>query len=298
VDFGLIDAEQVTGPCCRHGEGPVWDARAGRLLWVDMLNGDVLVLPARSPDGPTLGGTQPRRYHLDTVAAVVRPRVNGGYVVAVERGFILTDADLRRVRTLPELWRDTALRMNEGSCDPTGRFYCGSMAYDARTGAGTVFRLNSDLSIDTVLDCVTISNGIAWSPDGTRMYYVDTPTQRIDVFDFDADTGAMSSRRPFVRIDVADGAPDGITVDADGGLWVALWGGGEVRRYTPAGECAGRIRLPISQVTACAFGGPDLRDLYITTSRLGLPDGAEPAAGALFRANPGVAGLLPDLFRG
>jgi sugar lactone lactonase YvrE len=300
VHFEQIGVEQVTGPCCRHGEGPVWDSRAGRLLWVDMLEGDVLTLTPSgdAAQGRQPGHVQPRRHHLDAVAAVVRPRASGGYLVAVQRGFVLVDDALRETLRLPELWHDPALRMNEGGCDPDGRFYCGSMAYDARRGAGSLYRLDPDLSVHTVLDGVTISNGIVWSLDGSHVYYIDTPTQRIDVFDIDPDTGMLTGRRPFVRIDAADGAPDGMTIDAEGGLWVALWGGGEVRRYSPAGTLDARITLPASRVTACAFGGPELRDLYITTSRLEVPGGAEPAAGALFWAAPGVAGLAPHPFRG
>ncbi|MFC6022935.1 SMP-30/gluconolactonase/LRE family protein [Plantactinospora solaniradicis] len=278
----MVDAVQVTDPCCGHGEGPVWDPRTGRLLWVDMLEGDVL--------GLTPGPDQVVRHHLDTVAAVVRPRAAGGYLVAVERGFLLTDPELRPTSRLPELWSDPGRRMNEGGCDPAGRFYCGSMAYDMRPGAGELYRLDADLVPRRVLGDVTISNGIAWSRDGRSAYYVDTPTQRVDVFDYDPDSAALTGRRPFARIDSADGAPDGLTLDAEGGVWVALWGGGEVRRYTPTGRLDVRIPLPVRQVTACAFGGPDLRDLYITTSRLGLSE-PEPAAGALFRATPGMSGL-------
>lgn len=303
MDLGRIAVEQVTGACCRHGEGPVWDPRAECLLWVDMLDGDVLALSARqlaleSRDVRPPGAVRPRRYHLGTVAAVVRPRDSGGYVVAVERGFVLTDAELRATHRLPELWSDPGVRMNEGGCDPSGRFYCGSMAYDATAGLGSVYRLNRDLSTDTVLEGVTISNGLAWSPDGTRVYYADTATQRVDVLEFHPGTGALTGRRPFVHIAATDGAPDGLTVDADGGVWVAMWGGGEVRRYSPDGTLGTRIPLPVSQVTACTFGGPHMRDLYITTSREGLPDGAEPAAGALFRATPGPRGFSPYRFGG
>jgi len=254
-----------------------------------MLDGDVLAL--------TPGPDQVVRHHVDTVAAVVRPRVTDGYLVAVERGFVLTDAELRPTTRLPELWTDPGRRMNEGGCDPAGRFYCGSMAYDARPGAGELYRLDGDLVARRVLADVTISNGIAWSPDGTLAYYVDTPTQRIDVFDYDPDSAALTGRRPFVRIDPSVGAPDGLTLDAEGGVWVALWGGGEVRRYSSDGRLDLRIPLPAGQVTACAFGGPELRDLYVTTSRLGLSD-PEPAAGALFRATPGMAGLPVTPFRG
>ncbi|WP_422772718.1 SMP-30/gluconolactonase/LRE family protein [Plantactinospora sp. WMMC1484] len=294
----MVDATQVTDPCCRHGEGPVWDPRTDRLLWVDMLDGDVLTLSPGMGEGPALspGTERVNRHHVDTVAAVVRPRASEGYLVAVERGFVLTDAELRPVRRLPELWTDPNLRMNEGGCDPAGRLYCGSMAYDVRPGAAALYRLDADLEARRVLDDITISNGIAWSPDGSLAYYVDTPTQRVDVFDYDPETAVLTGRRPFVRIAESDGSPDGLTLDAEGGVWVALWGGGEVRRYAPDGRLDVRIALPARQVTACTFGGPELRDLYVTTSRLGLTD-PEPAAGALFRASPGVAGLPVTPFR-
>lgn len=284
-----MQAAQLTDPCCGHAEGPVWDPSSDRLLWVDMLDGDVLTL--------TPGDARPARHHLDTVVAVVRPRADGGYLVAVERGFLLTDAGFRPTRRLPELWTDPGRRMNEGGCDPAGRFYCGSMAYDMRPGAAELFRLDVDLVARRVLGNVSISNGIGWSLDGSLAYYVDTPTQRIDVFDYDPESAALTGRRPFVRIDPADGAPDGLTLDAEGGVWVALWGGAEVRRYSPAGRLDARIAVPVRQVTACAFGGSELRDLYITTSRLGLAD-PDPGAGALFRATPGVAGLPVTPFQG
>lgn len=285
----MRDVEQVTEACCRHGEGPMWDARTGRLLWVDMLDGDVLAM--------TPGTDRITRHHLDSVVAVVRPRAAGGYLVAGERGLLFTDPEFGQVQRLGDILTDPALRMNEGGCDPAGRFYCGSMAYDLTPGAAALYRTDPDLTTREVLTEVTISNGIVWSLDGTRVYYADTPSQRVDVFDYDVTTGTMTERRPFVQIEQSDGAPDGMTLDAEGGLWVALFGGGEVRRYAPDGRLDARIPVPATKVTSCAFGGPDLRDLYITTSRLGRRS-PEPAAGALFRARPGVAGLAPVAFQG
>jgi sugar lactone lactonase YvrE len=182
--------------------------------------------------------------------------------------------------------------MNEGGCDPAGAFYAGSMAYDARPGAGRLYRLAPSGEITVVLPTVTISNGLAWSPDGTLAYYVDTTTGRIDVLDAD-----LGSRRPFVTIPPEHGAPDGITVDAAGAVWVALWGGGAVHRYTTGGMLDGVVHVPVRQVTACTFGGPALDELFITTSRHGLAD-PEPGAGALFRATVGVAGLPPLPYAG
>jgi sugar lactone lactonase YvrE len=187
--------------------------------------------------------------------------------------------------------------MNEGGCDPDGRFYCGSMAYDQRPGAGALYRLDPDGSVRVVLENVTISNGLEWSPDGSRAYYNDTPTQRIDVLDYDGGSG-LTGRRPFATVPVEAGGPDGLTVDEEGGVWVALYGGGAVRRYTPEGVLDEVIEVPAKQVTACTFGGSGLNQLFITTSREGLGNGEDPLAGSLFRAAVGVAGLPVREFAG
>jgi sugar lactone lactonase YvrE len=211
-------------------------------------------------------------------------------VLAVERGFALLDPGAAVPRILPELWPDGGVRMNDGGCDPLGRFYCGSMAVDERSGAGTLYRLDADLSVSVVLDAVTISNGLAWSRDGGTAYYVDSGTHRIDRFAVDAD-GELVDRRPFVTVPAELGTPDGLCLDAEGGVWVALWDGGAVHRYGSNGSLDAVIAMPVARPTACAFGGPDLADLYISTSR---PSPGDPApSGALFRARPGVTGF-PD----
>lgn len=282
----VIAAEQITGPVAYHGEGPVWSEGWGGLRWVDMLAGDVLRLEPG-------GGVE--RTHVGAVAAALRPRRGGGAVVGVERGFALEDAE-GAVTTLPEVWSDPGVRMNEGGCDPDGRFYCGSMAYEKRPGAGSLYRLDPDRSARVVLERVTVSNGLDWSPDGARAYYNDTDTHRTDVFDYATDTG-LTDRRPFVPHG-GELQPDGLTVDAEGGVWVAMNGAGEVRRYTPEGRLEAAVELPVAQVTACAFGGPDLATLFITTSREDLPPEAEPPAGALFAAEPGVKGVPVREFAG
>jgi sugar lactone lactonase YvrE len=165
------------------------------------------------------------------------------------------------------------------------------MTYDETPGGGTLSRLTGDGGVTTVLDDVTVSNGTGWSPDGRLMYYIDSPTRRVDVFDHEA--GRVSNRRPFAEIEDGAGFPDGLTVDADGCVWVALWDGGAVRRYTPSGELDRVITLPTPRVTACAFGGSDLTDLYITTARVGL-ETAHPVAGSLLVV-PGAGKGLQQL---
>lgn len=247
-----------------------------------MLAGDVLTL---SPTGSVL------RAHVSSVVAALRPRRGGGAVLALERGFALADNALDDVRPLGELWSDPAVRMNEGGCDPHGRFYCGSMAYAGTSRAGTLYRLDVEGNTVPVLTEVSISNGIAWSPEGSTVYYVDTPTYRVDAFRYY--NGELTERRTFVRIDPELGAPDGLTVDADGGIWVALWGGGAVHHYTPTGTLAEVISVPVPRVTACTFGGPDLADLYITTSQVDTDLDTYPNAGALFRASLPTHGMAP-----
>jgi sugar lactone lactonase YvrE len=276
--------EQVTDPVAYHGEGPVWSERWSGLRWVDMLAGDVLSL---ADDGAI------DRRHVDRIAAALRPRAEGGAVIGVERGFALEDAG-GTLTYLDELWTDHGLRMNEGGCDPDGRFYCGSMAYDKRPGAAALYRLDPDRSVKVVLENVTVSNGLDWSPDGSLAYYNDTDTGRVDIFDYEPEAG-LSGRRPFVE---TEARPDGLTVDAEGGVWVALSNAGAVRRYTADGALDDVVELPVTKVTACAFGGPRLDELFITTSREGLDTGVEPAAGSLFRTVPGVTGLPVREFAG
>ncbi|MGY2064118.1 SMP-30/gluconolactonase/LRE family protein [Blastococcus sp. SYSU DS0619] len=269
-----------------HAEGPVWSARWGGLRWVDMLAGDVLALDA---DGTV------RREHVGDVAAAMRPRQGGGAVVAVERGFALLDAD-GALRTLDPVWADRSIRMNDGGCDPDGRFWCGSMAYDQRPGAAALYRLDPDGTVSRVLGDLTISNGLDWSPDGSRAYYADTATHRIDVFDYDRDTG-LTGRRPFVRFP-DDGNPDGLTVDSAGGVWVALYGSGTVHHYDADGHCDAVVEIPTAQVTACTLGGPELDQLFVTTSREGLGPDDDPLAGSLFRVPVAVPGLPAREFAG
>jgi sugar lactone lactonase YvrE len=281
-----LELEQVTPPVAYHAEGPVWFAGWGGLRWVDMFAGDVLSL-----DGAT-GAVA--RTHIGDVAGAIRPRSGGGMVAGVERGFVLIDETGIGHRT-PELWPIGPARMNDGGCDPHGRFYCG--AYSSEAGGADLWRLDPDGTATLVLPGVTASNGLAWSPDGTQVYYVDTATREISVFDYEADSG-LTDRRTFVAVDPDLGKPDGLTVDAEGGVWVALYGGAAVHRYDQAGTLDAVIRLAESQTTACTFGGDDLGDLYITTSREKIAADAQPNAGSVFRARPGVRGLPVLTFAG
>ncbi|MFY9928915.1 MAG: SMP-30/gluconolactonase/LRE family protein [Streptosporangiaceae bacterium] len=280
-----MKAEQITGPDAGHGEGPVWSASWGGLRWVDMLAGDMLALHD--------DGTVTRR-HLGPVLAAIRPRACGGMVVALDRQFALSGSG-EDLRPLGELWPDTGIRFNDGGCDPQGRFYCGSMAHDSAPGAGSLYRLDVDGTVAVVLRGVTVSNGIGWSPDGATAYYIDTLTHRVDAFEYDPER-ELTGRRPLAYID--ESLPDGLAVDAEGGVWVALMGGGAVHRYRPDGTLDAKIEVPVRQVTACTFGGPALEQLFITTSRIGLGTGAEAAAGAVFRADVGVTGLPALPFAG
>ncbi|MFF3568912.1 SMP-30/gluconolactonase/LRE family protein [Nocardia jiangxiensis] len=285
----MISVEQLTASVAEHGEGPVWCDRWPGLRWVDMLAGDVLELDS--------GTGEVRRFPVGTVAAALRPHAETGVVLALERRFALADDEFEQITPLPELWSDPGIRMNDGGCDPQGRFHCGSMAYAETPGAGALYRLNLDASVDVELTDVTISNGLAWSPDGTTAYYADTPTHRVDAFDYSPECG-LSHRRTAIRIPAEHGSPDGLTVDAEGTVWVALWGGSAVHRYSPDGNLLDIVHLPVSQVTACTFGGPTHTDLYITTSRQGIDPATQPAAGAVFRASPGVTGQPTLPYRG
>lgn len=287
-------AEQVTEPLAEDGEGPCWWP-TGELKYVDMSAGDVLTLTA---DGTV------HRVHCGTVAAALRPRAGGGAVVALERCFALArDDDLSDLTPLPEVWDGSGVRFNDGGCDPQGRFYCGTMAYAKTPGAASMFRLSpgadGGYATERLWGGATISNGFMFSPDGSLAYYNDSATRRTDVFDYDPQHG-LTHRRPFAGFEDADDevVPDGLCVDSEGAVWVAAWAGSQVRRYLADGRLDGVVEVGASRVSACTFGGPALDILYITTSKEGVPAGAEPAAGALFAARPGVVGQRALTFAG
>ena len=284
-----LTAQPVTAAVCEHAEGPVWDARDGVLRFVDMVRGDVMTL--------TPGGELTRTHVADVVAAL-RPRRNGGWVLALGRALAVTDPGSWTPRRIAEVVADPAIRFNDGGCDAAGGFLCGTMAYDQSSGAGTLYRLAPDGSVAVVLEGLTISNGFCLDRSGELAYFVDTPTGRVDVLDVGPDGRTLACRRPFVTIEAGAGWPDGLTVDGEGGVWVALYGGGAVRRYLPDGRLDTIVEVATREVTACAFGGPELRDLYITTSQERRRPPDDPLAGALFHVVPGPPGLPPRPYSG
>ncbi|MEV6291200.1 SMP-30/gluconolactonase/LRE family protein [Streptomyces sp. NPDC051896] len=267
------------------GEGPTWDPATGRLIWLDILG-----MRVHTYDPAT--GRRTVRTTEQHVGAV-KPRAGGGLVLNLRDGVGLLDPDdtFRWLHHEPVAGR----RANDAAVAPDGSLWAGTMRYDEAPGGGTLTRLTGDGTAQTVLSDVTVSNGTGWSPDGRLMYYVDTPTRRVDVFDHDGER--VHGRRPFVEIEEGAGFPDGLTVDAEGCVWVALWDGGAVRRYTPDGALDRVIQLPAPRTTACAFGGAGLTDLYITTARVGL-SAPHPLSGSLLVVPGAGKGLPQPAFQG
>lgn len=273
-----IRAEQLTDVVTHHGEGICWDPALARLRLVDVFAGDLLTLD---------GGRVESRLGVGSVVGAWRPRTTGGVVVAVDDRFVLLDA-AGEVEWTSSPLLGPGHRMNDGGCDREGRFYCGSMSADALPGQGTLWRLDPDRTISPALRDLTIPNGLVWSADGSRAFHIDTPRGSIDVLEHDRDTGVLARRRPAVH--VSQGHPDGMAQDAHDGLWVALWGGSAVHRYSLDGDLTEIVEVGAAQVSSCAFGGPGDTHLYITTSRQGLDGSEDPAAGAVFCVDVGVEG--------
>jgi sugar lactone lactonase YvrE len=275
------------------GEGPHWDERSGELLWVDITRGRI---HAWSPPNGSV-----RTETLEAEVSAVIPRwAEPGHVVAAGHRLLLRDGERERVlAAVEEDLPDN--RFNDCKCDPQGRLWAGTMSKTRARGTAALYRLAPGHELERVIAGTTISNGLAWSPPGETMYFVDSTTQRIDAFDFDGATGDIANRRTLVDIDPNDGLPDGMTVDAEGGIWVCLFGGAAIRRYTPDGTLDARIGLPTTNPTSPAFGGPNLGTLYITTARHRLTPAqlaAEPLAGAILTLDPGVRGLPANGFAG
>jgi sugar lactone lactonase YvrE len=274
------------------GEGPVWDEREQRLYFVDINDQRVHIF------WPATG--EHRSFDVDRSVGAVVLRDDGGLVLAAHDSFFVAAHDGDALEPFGEFRADgVSVRFNDGKVDPRGRFFAGTMGHADDGWLGSLYMLETDGNVTVVLEEIGISNGLAWSADESTFFYIDTRRHSVDAFDLDPETGAVSNRRIVAQF--SDGDPDGMTIDAEGCLWVACWGGHRVERIDPAdGRRLDIVRVPATNVTSVAFGGPDLDDLYITTARGGLSDAQladEPHAGDLFVTKPGVSGLPPHRFK-
>ncbi len=279
------------------GEGPIWHQPTQRLYWVNISQGEVHVYDPRANTDRTI--------QVGQAVGTVVPRRAGGVMLAVKHGFASLDLQTETLTVLADPEADLPQnRFNDGKCDPAGRFWAGTMTDGSPTilGAGSLYCLDARHRASRPVGQVSISNGIVWSLDKTTMYFIDSLAWSVDAFDYNDETGAISNRRVAITIPKACGLPDGMTIDAEGMLWVAGWGGSQICRWDPArAQLLQSIALPVSQVTAAAFGGPNLDVLYISSARIGLDEATlarEPHAGSLFLARPGVTGTVAFEYAG
>ncbi|HYD95749.1 MAG TPA: SMP-30/gluconolactonase/LRE family protein [Noviherbaspirillum sp.] len=278
----------------RLGEGALWSAREQALYWVDILGHR---LHRYSP-------AQGRRtWQFDEeVSAVAERAAVDGLIMTRRHGFAGFNPATEEIAQLARIEADIpSNRFNDGKCDRQGRFWAGTMDFACKEASGSLYRLTPDLQCRQMDSGYVVTNGPAWSADWRTMYHNDSVNGRVYAFDFDLESGELSNKRLFLQFSPEDGSPDGMTTDADGGLWIAHWGASMVTRHDPQGKILQTIELPCSQVTSCAFGGPDLRTLYITTAADGLSPQQlerEPLAGGLFALETDIAGLPANLFRG
>ncbi|HEY4268007.1 MAG TPA: SMP-30/gluconolactonase/LRE family protein [Galbitalea sp.] len=287
-------AEVVTDEVSEHAEGPLWSVDRRSLLWVDQYRG--LVKEFR-PEGDDSGMLNTWSLGM-TIGAIV-PRQTSGWMIAAGDGFHRLDEDGGLTPVADVLPPDgVRRRMNDGKCDPLGRFWAGSMAYAKETGAGSLYRLESGTAVEVLRD-VTISNGLAWDASGETLFFIDTPLQSVRQFRVTPE--GLVDPRVVVDIPAGLGAPDGMSRDREGCFWVALWGGSAVQRYSPRGKLLQRIEVAAHQVSSCCFGGAGLSTLFITTSAEGYSPAdleADPNAGRIFAFQTDTVGLAPDVYRG
>lgn len=271
------------------GEGPVWDARTRTLYWIDILNkrvyagGDILL-------------------QTDEFIGCLASCKSGGLILTKRFSFWTLEPDSSQLILLSALTGEPAdNRFNDGKCDPRGRFLAGTMDMGEKDPNGSLYSFDGK-SVTKLLGGVTISNGMAWSPYHKTFYYIDTSTRTVQAFDYDLETGAISSPREVVRVPESLGWPDGMTSDMQGNLWIAMWGGAQVTKWNPAsGQLLERIPVPAKNVSSCAFGGRDMNELYITSARKGLDEAAlshYPLTGGVFRLETNVEGMPAFKFAG
>jgi len=294
----------------RIGEGPTWDAAGQRLLWSDNEAGVVHEATANDSGG----WYESRTWRLGRPIAAAIPRSRGGLLVVGGTEIFGLDEASGEITPFACLKADSnRVLFNDAKCDRQGRLWAGTLALDFRTGGGALYRIDPDGTVVPMLHNVTVSNGLDWSPDGATLYYIDSVTLSVDAFDFDTVRGTISNRRPCVKIARGDGVPDGMTVDREGFLWVAVAGSGEVRCYAPDGALRMSVEVSTPAVTSCTFGGSDGADLFITSLGRRLPDAVlalgvtpaiverssnAPGAGGVFVCRPGATGTPATPFAG
>jgi len=277
------------------GEGPIWDVEQQVLWWTDILGNVVYRYD------PADGSNQ--SWDVSQMVGTLVLARSGGLVLAVQNGFVRFDPETGNTELIADPEPDKPEnRFNDGKCDPTGRLWAGTLPLSEDHPGGAMYCLHPNGTVEHKGDGYRIPNGIVWSADAKTMWHIDSPTRRVDAWDFDNATGSISNRRTAIEIQDEGAFPDGMAIDTEGKLWVAQWGGWSVVRFDPeTGEELARLKLPVSQVSACAFGGPNLDELYITSARKNLSEKAlekEPLAGSLFRARVGVSGVESAVFAG
>ena len=280
---------------CVLGEGPVWDADAERILWLDIMEGDIHQY-ALSEDTHSV-------FKVQEMIGSMALRETGGLVAGLQHGFAFIDIEKESVQHINDPEPELSNSFNDGKCDAAGRFWAGTMALSEEEGKGNLFVLETNLSVKKKIENVSISNGLAWNADNSVMYYINTPTNYVFAFDYNIGEGTIDNQRVVVDLTHESGYADGMTIDEEGMLWIAFYGGWRVARYDPeTGRLLQQIELPAANVTSCTFGGRDLKDLYITTAKKGLSvddQASQPLAGCLFIVKDcGCKGTITQKFKG
>lgn len=276
-----MNAELLLDAKATLGEGPAWDAKTQTLYWVDILEKRIYA------------GTQPLA-QLDDFIGCLAPRKNGNLILGKRASFVDLEVDTLRETVLAALTESATNRINDGKCDPAGRFIVGTMDMNEKDPTGTVYSFDGKNN-RPLFGGVTISNGLAWSPDHKTFYYIDTPTHEVRAYDYDVNTGAVANPREVVRVPDAMGWPDGMTSDMEGNLWIALWGGAAITRWNPnTGQLLEQVSIPALQPSSCVFGGKAMNELFVTSARKDMSESdltIYPLSGGLFKVETKVEGM-------
>lgn len=296
IPFPDLKIEVVVDHQCLLGEGPVWDAKRKLIYWIDILKGEIHEYSPENKNHRTI--------KTNEIIGSIGLCVNGNFIAAMKSGFAFIDRITGEIKIInnPESYL-TGNRFNEGKCDPGGRFLAGTMSLTGKPGAGSLYALETNLSVTKKISEVSVSNGMAWSPGHEVFYYIDTPTCEVTSYNYDKTSGEINNKKIVIKILEEDGPPDGMTIDNEGMLWVAHWDGWQITRWNPlTGGKLFAIKLPVQKVTSCAFGGENMQDLYIISASVGLTSDekkAQPLAGSLFAIkNTGFTGMEGFEFKG